>query len=485
MSVVERTSEFLIYIFSQDAELGSRVKLELRENKYDTYFFSDIQELINRTQNTVPHIVIIDQSSMVSSLSAAFEKILKISSEVKFICLAEKDVMVQLNDFRKYNMIQCFDRSHIATVKQLTMAVDLAVENLFRIYQNEQVYNLYQGATSDLKKLKKDMASQNAAPTARPFQMRIANYRVAETKEDLIQLFYKQTPNQSWAFLKYVKPIQSYVLTSSQNMPESWTEGLSYKIPNEELDFNQQITLGKYSESFLNYLKSKWKVGAVKVMPLILKDEIEGLFVTAQDITAEVAEDFSLMSLVYSLLTLEAQPKYLDVEDNLTGFYNELFYKRILEKEIDRSKRTFVPLSLIKISIDIFKELEVSQGRTFCDEVIRKVAEAIKATSRLPDYVCRTGDNEFSIILTNCNRKGAVLRSERLRQKIKAESFSKVGVTITLSQGISEYPTLTKSAEALNESAQNALHFISVKGGDKICVYKATQDHTPDFQVNT
>ena len=56
---------------------------------------------------------------------------------------------------------------------------------------------------------------------------------------------------------------------------------------------------------------------------------------------------------------------------------------------------------------------------------------------------------------------------------------------ITVSQGISEYPSLTKSAETLDESARKTLEFIITKGGDKICIYKAPSDHKPDFQVNT
>lgn len=483
--ISEKASEFTVFILSQDADLGSRIKFELRKTKYDTYFFSDLSEMMTRVESSPPHVIILDHAALVTPLAEVFEKTLKISSEIKFICLAEKEVLPQLNDYRAYNMMQSFDRSQQQVVDQISMAVDLIIESLYRLYQNEQMHNLYQGATQDLKALKKEAAKEKAGPTPRPFQLRIANYRVAETKDNLIEIFYRQTPHQSWAFLKFVEPIQTYISVSSQNMPAGWTEGLSFKIPSAEPDFNEQVLLGNFSESFIDYIKSKWKVGNVKVMPLILKKEIEGLFVTAQDISAEVAEDFSLMSLVYNLLSLEAQPRYLDVEDSLTGFYNELFYKRILEKEIDRSKRSSSPLSVIKVAVDMFPELEVSQGDIFCNEVIKKVADAIKSTSRLPDYVCRTANNEFSIILTNCNRKGAVLRAERLRQKIKSESFSKAGLVITLSQGISEYPTLTKSAEALNDSARKSLDFIMSKGGDKICVYKAPQDHRPDFQVNS
>lgn len=485
MNLRELAPEFTIFIFSQDADLGSRIKLSLTDSKYETHFFSDFEEMYMRMSLGAPHVIVVDQASLVNPLSEIFQNILKISSEIKFICLGEKEVLRQFDDYREYNMVQYFDRAHEATVQQVTMAVDQTCEALYRLYQNEQIYNTYTGNLNELNNLKTDVEKQRMGPSARPFQLRISEYRVAETKEELIQLFFKQAPTQSWAFLKYIKSIQTYILVSSQNMPEAWLEGLSYKIPATHEDFNENIIIGNFPAPFLKYIKGKWEVDTIKVLPLILKKEIEGLLITPQDISAESAEDFSLMSMVYNLIALESQPKHFDVEDPLTGFYNQLFYKRILDKETDRSKRTFAPISVIKVAVDIFREIEVSHGRAFCDEIIKKVADVIKQTSRLPDYVCRTDDNEFSILLTNCNRKGAALRAERLRQQLKTESFSKTGFAVTVSQGISEYPSLTKNAEALNDSARKALDFIITKGGDKICIYKASQGHKPDFQVNT
>lgn len=485
MKISELASEFTIFIFSQDADLGSKVKFNLSATQYDCHFFSDFEELYMRMPLGAPHLIVVDLAALVLPLSEVFQSVLKISSEIKFICLAEAEVLASLEDYREYNMVQYFDRSHPAIIEQISMTVDLTCEGLYRLYQNEQIYKTYKDTLQELNVLKTNVQVQHSGPTARPFQMRISDYRVAETKEELIQIFFKQSPSQSWVFLKFIPSIQTYVAVSSQNMPEAWVEGLSYKIPTGAVGFNDNLMLGQFPDSFLNYIKSKWEVDTIKILPLILKDEIEGLVISSQDIGAEAAEDFSLMSLVYNLIALEAQPKHLDVEDSLTGFYNHLFYKRILEKEIDRSKRTYAPISVVKIAVDIFKEIEVSQGRAFCDEIIKKVAEVIKQTSRLPDYTCRTGDNEFSMVLVNCNRKGAALRAERLRQQLKTESFSKTGFTVTVSQGISEYPTLTKTAENLTESARKALEFIATKGGDKICVYKAAQGHTPDFQVNT
>jgi len=485
MNIRDFAPEFTIFVLSQDADLGSKVKYTLNELKYESYFFSDPDEMQRRVELSPPHVIVIDQAALVVSLSEIFQKVLKISGEVKFISLAQPEVLPQLSEFKNYNLVQMLDRTQSVCPEQVGLAVDQTCEMLYRLYQNEQVYNLYRGNLNELDELKQQVESQKKGPEPRPFQTRIAEYRSADSKEDLLQKFFKQTPQQSWAFLKFVKSINSYILVTSQNMPETWIQGLSYKIPNSDTDFNKKIMLGEFPENFLNYLKRKWEVDIVKILPLVLKDDVEGLLVTTQDISSEVAEDFSLASLMYNLIVNESQPKQFDVEDPLTGMFNEHFYKRILEKETDRSKRTFAPVSVVKVSIDSYKEIEISQGRVFCDEVVKKVAEVIKKTSRLPDYTCRTGENEFSLILTNCNRKGAALRAERLRQSLKTESFSVAGMVITVSQGISEYPSLTKTADNLEESAKKTLDFISTKGGDKICIYKAPSDHKPDFQVNT
>lgn len=485
MNIREHASDFSIFILSQDADLGAEIKLPLSQAGYQAFFFPDLDELLVRVETELPHVIVLDHHSLVRPLTDVFEKILTVSSEIKIICLSEAEHFPQLIAFHNYNLVQFFDRSTAHVGVQVLSAVDQTCETLFRLYQNEQVYQLYLDRTSQLEKLNESVQAERLGPQVRPFQLRISEYRAAVSKEDLLQAFFRQTPTQSWVFLKYIKSIQTYISVSHQNMIESWVEGLSFKVPSQEKDFNQKIITGDFPTSFTDYIKSKWDVPHIKVLPLLIKNEVEGLLVSTQDISAAVAEDFSLMGLVYAMMSLESQPLYMDVEDSLTGFYNQLFYKRILDKELDRAKRTFTPVALIKIAIDSFRELEASQGRAFCDEVIVKVADVIKKTSRLPDYICRTNENEFSILLTNCNRKGAALRAERLRQQLKIESYSRAGLLITVSQGISEYPTLTKSAESLDDSCRKALDFISLKGGDKICIFKAPADHEPDYQVST
>ncbi len=485
MNIREHSSDFTIFILSQDADLGSRLKLTLSKAKYDTYFFADPEEMLHRVSNAPPHLIVVDQNSAEDNLDIFFEKVLKVSTEIKFIVLGQANNFLDYSEMHNHNVALFFNPTEENCSAQVLFAVDQVCGNLYRLYQNEQVFQLYQDAKTEMKSMSQAVILERSGPEVRPFQMRIADYKLAESKEELLQKFFQQCPHQGWVFLKFIKSIQTYIAVSHQNMEDSWVEGLSYKIPGDYAEFNGQILTGDYPATLLQYLKEKWDVPAIKVLPLTLKDSVEGLLVSTQDVSAEVAEDFSLMSLVYQLMALESQPVHLDVEDALTGFYNQLFYKRILEKEIDRSKRTLAPISVVKIAIDSFAEIESSQGRIFTDEVIKKIAQVISQTSRLPDYACRTKENEFSLVLTNCNRRGAALRAERLRQILKAESFSRSGFVITVSQGISEYPTLTRTGQSLDESAHKALSFITSKGGDKICIFKAPHDHQPDFQVNT
>jgi len=484
MNIRDFSNDFLVHIFSQEAKMGAEIKLGLSEAKYNVTYFANHSELLLQMQMNPAHIVVIDIETLIISIHEFMESILKISSEVQFVILSAAETMTSFKNYKKYNLVFVADRSADNIPESILMVTDLICEKLYRVFQNEQIFEAYQNEKDLHLLLQEKNKNEIESAVVRPYQNRIAIYRLAESKEQLLDQFYQATPTQTWMYLKLVPTIQTLICLSSANSPASWTEGLSYKISNKETSFLEQILNGLLPENLHSYLKNKFDIDKVKFLPLIIKQNIEGLLISTQDIDANVAEDFSLMSLVYTNLVYESQPKFLDVEDSLTGFYNELFYKRILDKEVDRSKRSFSPLSVIKIKIDKLLEIEASYGRSVADEIIQKVAYQIKATSRLPDYICRTAENEFSIVLTNCHRKGAALRAERLRQALDSEKFTKSGLQITVSQGISEYPTLTSSISELDQSAISALKFISEKGGNKICIYKAAVDHRPDFTVS-
>jgi diguanylate cyclase (GGDEF)-like protein len=485
VKIEDFASQFEVTILSQDVDLSSRVKLTLEKNNLVCVLNTDFETFYKDFQSQPTHVIIFDVATIPLPLHELVEKVLTISQEVYIVLLVPSDRISTLQKYRKYNVRSLIDRDVSFIETHVLFNVFNLCEILLRTYQNEQLLDSLNLEKSKSEKILNERQLELGSNKPKPYQLRISDYRLAESKEELLELFYKQTPEQSWIYLKFIDSIQTFMGISSHLVPDSWVEGLSFKVSKNHKDFLNLIRQGELPHNFLQYLSQKFDTARLKFLPVMLRDKVDGVLVTTQDIPAEVLEDFSLFSLVYAQIHFESMPKYLDVEDNLTGLYNELFYKRLLEKEVDRSKRTYAPLSLIRVGVDRFKEIEVAVGKQATDELIKKLAELLQKTSRLPDFICRVSESEFTIVLTNCNRKGAAVRAERLRIAINRESYFQSGIKITISQGISEYPSLTADAEDLDETASRALEFISEKGGDKLCIYKAHTDHQPDFVVDS
>ncbi len=484
MKIETIASQFEVFIASQDPDLAARTRIALDRFGFRTSLFTDFDSYLESVQRTPPHIVVFDAFSMAIPFSEALEKSLLVSQEIYFVPIVSSERVVSLQKYRQYNVSTVLDRRVEFLDTHISMAVVNAAEIMARTFQNEQLLNSLQTEKLKSSVIVKDRERELSSVQPRPYQTRIADYKLAESKEELLNTFYRNTPDQTWIYLKYIESIQTFMGISSHLAPESWVEGLSFKIPRGQSEFNQTIARGGLPKDFLNYLTEKFDTARIKTLPILLRDKVDGLLVTTQEIPIEVSEDFSLFSVIYALIHFESMPKHLDVEDKLTGLYNELFYKRLLIKEVDRSKRTFSPVSVIRVGIDRFKEIEVSLGKQSCDELIQKLAQLLQKTSRLPDFICRITESEFAVILTNCNRKGAAVRAERLRLAINKESYVHSGIRVTVSQGISEYPSLTNSPDELDETAARSLEFIATKGGDKLCIYRAPEDHQPDFMVN-
>ncbi|RMM01315.1 Diguanylate cyclase, partial [Pseudomonas syringae pv. maculicola] len=84
--------------------------------------------------------------------------------------------------------------------------------------------------------------------------------------------------------------------------------------------------------------------------------------------------------------------------------------------EIEISSRHKQPLSLLMLDIDHFKKVNDEYGHHTGDDVLKTVAQSLKAQLRNIDRVFRYGGEEFVVILSNTGATAAELIGERLRQ---------------------------------------------------------------------
>ncbi|HET9987476.1 MAG TPA: GGDEF domain-containing protein, partial [Kofleriaceae bacterium] len=172
----------------------------------------------------------------------------------------------------------------------------------------------------------------------------------------------------------------------------------------------------------------------------------------------------------------------LAVTDGLTGLYNHRHFHERLSLEVERSQRSGLPLSLLMLDVDHFKQFNDSHGHPAGDEVLRQLARVLADTRRANDVVARYGGEEFAVILVDTAKFTAAKVAERVRERIVAHDFadrSAKSPPITVSFGVATYPEDGSDAEALVRAADTALYAAKRAGRNRVVLYTEALGATP------
>ena len=105
--------------------------------------------------------------------------------------------------------------------------------------------------------------------------------------------------------------------------------------------------------------------------------------------------------------------------DALTGLFNFRHFRSVLQAEMDRSKRSGIPTSLVLLDIDHFKSVNDTHGHEVGNQALRHLAEILRDEVRTTDIVCRYGGEEFAMIFPETHLNLAVKVADRIRLEIQ------------------------------------------------------------------
>lgn len=127
--------------------------------------------------------------------------------------------------------------------------------------------------------------------------------------------------------------------------------------------------------------------------------------------------------------------------DPLTQLYNKRYFMESLEKEFSYSKRTELPLSLLMIDIDFFKQINDNYGHVVGDKVLKLVGSIFSTNLRLENIVSRFGGEEFAILLRGAPLEKARQVGERLRSLVEQQIVISKNkqLTFTISVGVATF----------------------------------------------
>jgi diguanylate cyclase (GGDEF)-like protein len=178
-------------------------------------------------------------------------------------------------------------------------------------------------------------------------------------------------------------------------------------------------------------------------------------------------------------VALYQQAIELAITDGLTGLYVQRYYKDRVKDEVFRALEHQLPLCLMMIDVDNFKDYNDRYGHLVGDKVLTAVAQVLKESVRTVDLASRYGGEEFSVLLLKTPRSGARIVAERIRQKIEELKIivSQQPTHVTVSIGIAELNPTFKEVEKFIDSADQALYQAKAEGKNCIRLSKPGEAH--------
>lgn len=177
------------------------------------------------------------------------------------------------------------------------------------------------------------------------------------------------------------------------------------------------------------------------------------------------------VALALGNLQLREQLRELSIRDPLTGLLNRRHMEESLSREISRAGRTGLPLSVIMLDVDHFKNFNDSFGHEAGDHVLREVGYLLQKSVRGSDVACRFGGEEFTVILPDASSEAACETANRIREAVKGLhlTLGKVSLgRVTISAGVATYPLDGDTLRSLLSAADASLYLAKQKGRDRV-----------------
>lgn len=182
-------------------------------------------------------------------------------------------------------------------------------------------------------------------------------------------------------------------------------------------------------------------------------------------------------------ITLERSKLFnLATRDPLTGLYNIGHFKLLLKAELAAlSAGRHKKLSIVMGDVDNFKKTNDTYGHVMGDQVLKEVAQAVRANSRALDIAGRYGGEEFVLMLPGAGAAEAFKIAEKIRKAVSEKTFAheKGSFSSRISMGVTEVAPGEEVIDKIVQRADTALYQAKHRGKNRVVVSGDTPVYFP------
>lgn len=544
MKIEEVRTSFTVYLIASEMTRFEGISEALKLAGYMTLTFSDLSSAFSELPSNPPHFLIFESEEKAFKLNKAIKQVVAQLPESHIFLLTEfqnREKAVGLLEAGVYTLIYM----PLVSQVELIQALDRAAERDYFMYTNERLSEQVaaaEAAASVAQSAEPPTAAQlddhadpadpddpevsiNLPPvpegTMTSFTSFSSSTQTAIALQHLnsprpmstvppildVRLLFEQRSSDEIleAYLNSVAKVLNAgviffkFIANRRVLLAAKSAGVNVSISGVGVDFNQG-----QSEFRSTHLREPEKIPELVQLIEEVFDtknffchcvdalgEVQGILVYLQKAPTGPVEQivndwFTLLGRALSLQEAEKRLHVMSVKDPTTDLLNRQNFINRLTQEISRSRRTMMPVSLALITVDQYGQIITNLGTDEGQTLLRMAARIIEKHSRVIDVVGRTGADEFGLILPHTGKKGALIKVERLRKIIESADFSRVlkeFPSVTISIGVSEYPSMVRDADELLGAADEALY--QVRGvGNRTCVSKPPEGFKPDFEVS-
>lgn len=158
---------------------------------------------------------------------------------------------------------------------------------------------------------------------------------------------------------------------------------------------------------------------------------------------------------------LESKLNHYEYRDPVTGLFNRRSLNVIMDKELERARRSDSERLRVLLFIDLMKIEKVVQmhGQEIGDLLLENTGLRISTQLRSSDYIFRFDGNRFAVLLPKvANKLDAGTVANKIHQKITIPyNFKGSDINISCSIGAAVYPDDGDTKESLIQNAMSAM----------------------------
>lgn len=476
MKLEDLRPSFTVYLISSKSEALKAPGEVVGEAGYLCLQFEDLTSAFSEVFQNPPHFVIMDMNEDKFDIKKAFKEVKTQLPESHLYLLAPMEARERVAEFFQLGLYDVL-WTPPTTSKEWIKALDRAAERDYFMYMNEQ---LQKGAAPNLDlaqlvDLHKELTTRQA---------------VAECLQDFLAFGSKLLGDCGALYLRFL-PLRK-ILTAAQahNVLAHQWKGIGIDL-SEDPEFRWPMLREPQSISAIREMISEvFQRHDFQALTLEIAKEIAGVAVFfGGKPTPESLEILGLgremLQTSAGFLELEKRLHSVSTKDDTTGVFNRAYFNERANAEVTRARRNQHPLSVILMAVDSYDHAVNDGGPEEGHALLRLLSRVLEKHSRVTDVVARSSNDEFAILLPDTDISGATIKAERLRRMISSADFSKVlrsTPQVTISVGVSEYPSVCRDADELFQTADEALTQVRQKT-NRVCMAKPAGSFTPDFTV--